>query len=167
MKPDEVKELFLYSEWANKKYLDAIKNLSEEKYSFQVKSSFKSIRETMAHIISSEWIWLQRWNGINPGAPPDWLDNPSIETLEEKFNSVISERKKFLDTLNDDSLEQVMSYNLLSGKASQNSFKEMFQHIINHSTYHRGQLATLFRQVDEVPPSTDLILFYREKNGLV
>jgi uncharacterized damage-inducible protein DinB len=167
MKLEEIKELYLYNEWANRKYLDLVKTLDDEKFSIEIKSSFKSIRETIAHLIATEWIWLQRWLGINPGSPPDWADKPTVETLVEKFNSIVSERNNFFKSLNDNSLSELRNYNLLSGKAGQNTLQEMLQHVVNHSTYHRGQLATLVRQIDEVPPSTDLIIFYRERKGMV
>jgi uncharacterized damage-inducible protein DinB len=166
MKADEIRDLFSFNEWANRKFIDAIKNLDKEKFTMEIASSFSSIRETIAHIVSSEWIWLQRWKGENPTAPPDWHDKPSIETLVENLNKVESERKNYLSKLKDEDLKTLLMYNLLSGKSQQNILKEVLQHVVNHSTYHRGQLATLFRQAGETPPSTDLILFYREKKGM-
>ncbi|RPI68792.1 MAG: DUF664 domain-containing protein [Ignavibacteriales bacterium] len=164
MKADEIRTLYEFNEWANRKFIEAVQSISEEKYSMKIKSSFASIRETIAHIVSSEWIWLQRWLGNNPSAPPDWSDKPSIKPLVEKLNEVEAERNKFLFNLKDEDLNKLLIYNLLSGKTQQNILQEVLQHVVNHSTYHRGQLATLFRQIDEKPPSTDLITFYRENN---
>lgn len=165
MNAEEIIDLYRFNEWANKKFIDAIQKLDEEKYVMEIKSSFPSIRSTISHIIGSEWIWLQRWIGKKPNAPPDWYNTPSINTLSEKLNEIESERQKFLSGLNDQDLGKLLYYTLLSGKAQQNTLQETLLHAINHSTYHRGQLATLFRQVNETPPSTDLITYYREKIG--
>jgi uncharacterized damage-inducible protein DinB len=166
MSADEIRELFNFNDWANKKYIEAVQNLDDEKYTVEIRSSFSSIRETISHLIASEWIWLQRWLGESPTAPPDWHDKPSIRTLVEKMKDIESERENFLEELKDDDLKRVMNYNLLSGKAQQNTLQETLQHVVNHSTYHRGQLATLLRQIDETPPSTDLILYFRERRGM-
>jgi uncharacterized damage-inducible protein DinB len=41
----------------------------------------------------------------------------------------------------------------------------MLQHVVNHGTYHRGQITTMLRQLGAEPPkSTDLIAFYRERS---
>jgi len=167
MTADEIRELYSYNEWANKKYIEVIQNLDEEKYTLEIRSSFSSIRDTMAHIFVSEWTWLQRRQCKSPSAPPDWSVKPSIKVLIEKVNEIELERRNFLSGLDDDALQRLISYNLLSGKAGQNTLQELFLHLVNHSSYHRGQLATLFRQLELKPPSTDLILFYREKKGTV
>ncbi len=162
MTSEEIRDLFKFNEWANKRFIDAVKNLSKEKYNVEIKSSFSSIRQTISHIAGSEWIWMQRLMGNKPIAPPDWFDTRSTETLSQKLKEVETDRNKYLSGLNDEELNKTLNYNLLSGKPQQNTIREILQHVINHSTYHRGQLATLFRQIDETPPSTDLILFYRE-----
>src|SRR3970040_2415074 len=161
MKADEIRELYSFNEWANKKFMEAIQKLDEEKYTSEIKSSFSSIRETIAHIVSAEWIWLQRVMDINPSARPDWYNNPPIKVLVEKLNEIESDRRNFLSGLNDEDFKKMLGYKLLNGKPQQNTLQETLQHVVNHSTYHRGQLATLFRQINETPPSTDLILYYR------
>jgi uncharacterized damage-inducible protein DinB len=48
-----------------------------------------------------------------------------------------------------------------SGGEYVHSYRQMFRHVVNHSSYHRGQVVTMMRQAGVKPPSTDLILFYR------
>jgi uncharacterized damage-inducible protein DinB len=59
----------------------------------------------------------------------------------------------------------VVSYRALSGAPYANPLGELLRHVVNHGTYHRGQVATLLRQLDVKPPQTDLILYYRERGG--
>lgn len=167
MKAEEIRDLYNFNEWANKKFIDSISKLNEVKYTSEIKSSFTSIRETLSHLIASEWIWLQRWIGTSPSAPPDWSHKPDLNTLIEKYIEVESERKKFLSGLDNKYLTQLVTYNLLSCKSGQNILQELLLHVINHSTYHHGQLATLFRQLDETPPSTDMVIYFREKSGFI
>ena len=56
----EIRELYAYNEWANKRMFDAVQRLSPDEFGREIKSSFPSVRETMQHMISAEWIWLSR-----------------------------------------------------------------------------------------------------------
>lgn len=163
MNINDIQTLYKYNEWANNKFIQVIKGLSEEQFSFEIKSSFSSVRDTLGHIVSAEWIWLRRWLGESPGSMPDWLDKPALETLINKLSEVESGRRNFLSGLNDESLQKIISYRNTKGEVHKRILQNLFQHVVNHSTYHRGQLATLLRQLGTVPPTTDFVLFTSEK----
>jgi uncharacterized damage-inducible protein DinB len=56
-------------------------------------------------------------------------------------------------------LGRTVAFRFLSGNAGEATLVSLLLHVVNHSTYHRGQLATLFRQVGVAPPQSDLLLF--------
>jgi uncharacterized damage-inducible protein DinB len=62
-------------------------------------------------------------------------------------------------------LDDTIEVHPSTGGAYRHTFGQMFRHAIDHSTYHRGQLVTLLRQVGATPPSTGLIVFYRERGA--
>ena len=72
----------------------------------------------------------------------------------------------FVGDLDDTGLERVLEYRLLSGQAAASRIWQVVQHVVNHGTYHRGQLTTMLRQFGAPPPkSMDLIAYYREREG--
>lgn len=157
MTVDYVRRLFSYTEWANARFLETVRGLSEEQFTREIISSFPSIRETLAHMAFAEWLWLQRWKGENPTTRPDWTKQPSLETIEAKLHDVERDRAELLDTLTDDDLRRDFAYRNLAGDPYSGILGELMAHVVNHATYHRGQLTTMIRQVGATPPSTDLV----------
>lgn len=163
MRIAEVQSLYAYNEWANARIFSAAAALDPEVLATPRGSSFSSIRDTLAHIATSEWIWLRRWRGENPTAPPDWGSLPDAPELTAKLREVESDRTAFLNALTDADLSTPLAYRNLKGEDFREPLEDQLAHVVNHSTYHRGQIATLFRQAGATAPSTDLIVFKREQ----
>jgi len=159
---NEARQLFGYSVWANALMFAAADGLPGAQLDQSIASSFPSVRRTLAHIVSGEWIWLRRWLGENPTAMPPWVANGSLRELEDQLASVEVERDAFLATLSDSDLERMVSYRALSGDAFTQQLGDLMRHVVNHSTYHRGQVATLLRHLGVAPPGTDLTVYLRQ-----
>ncbi len=155
----EVLALFEYNEWANAKMLTVIDGIPVENLTTPIPSSFPSILGTMAHIVAAEWIWLRRWKGENPTSFPEWLSNPSLEGISAKLAEVESERRSLLASIDGPGLQRTIEYRTLNGTPYAHRLEDLCRHVVNHSTYHRGQLTTLLRHVGATPPATDMILF--------
>lgn len=151
--------LYRYNEWANGRYYEILVNLSPEQLEARVESSFPSLLATFAHIVSAEWVWLRRWLGESPSTFPDWLAEPRLADLRERLDAVESERLRFLEGLDAPRLSSSVSYRTLSGDSHSDRLADLLFHVVNHSSYHRGQLATLLRQVGGQPVGTDFVLF--------
>jgi uncharacterized damage-inducible protein DinB len=158
----EARRLFAYSEWANARLAAAVSALSEEAFARPVVSSFGSVRDTFAHILAGEWIWLRRFKGESPGAIPDWVRQSDRGELLTRLSQIEAERREFLATLTDAELQAPVVYRLLSGQEHRDSLGELVQHVVNHSTYHRGQAVTQLRQLGSQAPATDLVAFLWE-----
>jgi uncharacterized damage-inducible protein DinB len=161
MTTDEVRELFAYGVWANALVFDAAAALSEEQLHHSVASSFPSVGGTLAHIVGAEWVWLRRWLGESPSNFPDWVSKPVQSDLRARLSAVEHERETFLGGLVDADLGRTISYRTLGGQTFSDPLGKLMKHVVNHSTYHRGQLVTQLRQLGHKPPSTDLILYLR------
>lgn len=157
----DVGRLYAYTEWANARIIATIRELSDEQLDRHIDSSFPSIRKTLAHIVSAEWVWLTRWKGESPGAMPAWAVDAPLDSLVANLTRVESERRELFDSMTDDDLEKTLSYRTLKGDPFSNRFADLCTHVANHSTYHRGQLTTMIRQVGATPPSTDFSVFVR------
>lgn len=163
MTPEEVQTLYAYNAWANRRALDACAPLSAAQFTQNVVSSFSSVRDTLAHIMLAEWIWLERWLGRSPAFPPsDLADFASIRT---RWQTIDADLNAFVQKLSVADLDRVVEYKNTKGNAFSNSMQQMLQHVVNHSTYHRGQITTMLRQLGATPLTTDLIAFYREQAG--
>ncbi len=160
---DEARDLFGYSAWATGRMFDAAAVLPADQLSATIASSFPSILGTLAHIIAAEWIWLRRWLGDRPAAAPAWVTASSLPELRARLTEVESERDRFLGQLVDADLDRVVEYRRMSGEAHADRLADLVRHAVNHSTYHRGQLATQLRQIGVHPPGTDFVTWVRSR----
>jgi len=144
--------------------LDACVALSTEQLTRKLGSSYPSVRDTLTHIMFAEWLWLERWSGRYPsGFPPeDFLDLASVRA---RWRKIENDLLKFVRALSAPDLERVIHYRNTKGNPFSDPVWQMLQHVVNHGTYHRGQITTLLRQLGATPVATDLIAFYRERSG--
>jgi uncharacterized damage-inducible protein DinB len=157
----EIQELYTYNRWATSRILEATSALTDEQYRRDLGNSFPSVSDTLLHIVTSEWIWLSRWEGTSPrGMPAEW-NNISHEQLRAVWTSVQERQSAFLDSLTEPQLDAPISYTSTAGQPFTSLLWQMLRHVVNHSTYHRGQLTTMLRQLGAGTISTDLILFFR------
>jgi uncharacterized damage-inducible protein DinB len=162
MTRDEAKELFEYGSWATAAYFRAAAALPEEERTATAAGSFPSVIATLAHIVGAEWIWLRRWRGESPTAAPAWAAAPSLADLEARLREIEADRAAFVEGLADGDLERPVAYRSLAGKPATDPLGRLVRHVVNHSTYHRGQLAAQLRGLGHTPPSTDLVRYHRE-----
>jgi uncharacterized damage-inducible protein DinB len=159
MNLDDIRHLIGYNEWANARLFDIAASLSEEQLSREAASSFSSVIETLAHIAVAEWLWLERWKGISPAAVPAWTERPQLAEVRKELRSVERDRAAFVAALDDETLQRRLPYRRINGEEGEGRLADLIAHVVNHSTYHRGQVVTLVRQAGGTPVTTDL-LFY-------
>lgn len=163
MTSDEVRELFQFNAWANRRIFDALGALPEADYLRDLKSSHGGIHGTLCHIVWAEQLWLARWLGQPNPAVPQGRDLTSLAAARARWEGVEAERGRFLDGLTDATLTATITITPTMGGEYVHTYGRTFQHVVDHSSYHRGQIITLMRQLGAKPPSTGLILFYRER----
>ena len=92
---------------------------------------------------------------------PAWATAPSLADLTARFAALEVERADYLGGLSDADVMCPLTYTLLSGVSDTQPLSVQFQHVINHGTYHRGQIAGMLRQLGAIPASSDLIRWVR------
>ncbi len=162
MDVSDFRALYDYNAWANRRMLEACAALTPEQFLQDMKSSFASVRDTLAHIYGAEFIWLERWNLRTPAKLPSAGDFPDFESIRNSLTEMDAALIGFAAGLTPEALIRNLDYKLLSGKAQSGPLAPMLQHLANHSTYHRGQVTTLLRQLGAKAVSTDLIAYHRE-----
>ncbi|MDR3583722.1 MAG: DinB family protein [Desulfosporosinus sp.] len=160
MNKSQIIELYSYDDWANKKLLTAISNLENEEFVRDLSSSFKSIRDTMVHVLSAEGLWLSRWIGEQGRTQLNPDDFTTYTSLAERWDNLRNKTNKFLLSLTEEALTQEISFKTLKGVPYSLELWKQMLHVTNHSTYHRGQTVTMLRQLKKQPPSLDLISYY-------
>jgi len=152
--------LFRYNAWANRLLFDAVVQLPEEQYLRDLRSSHGGIHGTLQHIVWAEHLWLNRWLRKPNPTVPQGKDLPTLAAVRTRWEEIEAERGNFLAGAAD-RLDETIIVKPTTGGEYVHSFGEMFRHLINHSSYHRGQVVTMIRQLGATPPNTDLIRFYR------
>ena len=163
MTTEEMRALFDYNAWANHRSLDAAAELSDEQLVKPLGSSFSSVRDTLAHICGAELVWYERFQGNSPSSLPDLSSFNTVEALRKYWSEEEAKLLEFVTGLTQSDLDRVMEYKTLKFGVYSNPLWQSMQHLVNHGTYHRGQVATLLRQLGAKPLATDLMHFYRER----
>jgi len=160
---NEFLELFDYNAWANRTIFDAVAQLPDDQYFRDLKSSYGGIHGTLAHIVWAEQLWLTRWLGQPAPAVAQGKDLGSLAEVRARWEAVELERGPFLQRLTDATLAATLTVTPSMGGAYVHTYGQTLQHVVDHASYHRGQVITLLRQLGAEAASTDLLVYYDEK----
>jgi uncharacterized damage-inducible protein DinB len=162
MRVGELQTLFSYNTWANDRIFEAVGALAPEAYLRDLGSSHGGVHGTLVHLVGAEDIWLERWNGTSPAVFYSARDFASFDAVRERRGRIDAALEAYVGSMAaDEEAARVVSYKDLKGNPHAEPLWQLMQHLANHSTYHRGQVVTMLRQLGSPAPSTDLIAYYR------
>ncbi|HYM20092.1 MAG TPA: DinB family protein [Candidatus Kapabacteria bacterium] len=151
-------ELFRYNGWANDLLFSAIPH---HVLDVETTSSFNSLRKTVYHQWSAEWIWHERVLGNSPSG---FNPNEFAGTFEEALRLMLEQNAEWMTEVEDrtdEELVEPITYKNFAGKQFTRRFDEIVMHVCNHSTFHRGQVVTMLRANGVTTiPATDLSLYF-------
>lgn len=150
MNAGDIRTLYAFDRWANRRMVDASAD------------TFADVRETVVHILWSEWIWLERWLGQSPKKVFDAEEFLSAAEVRARWSPVERGQQDFIAQLTDQRLVQRIAYENVRGERWEYTLGQMMQHVVNHSTYHRGQVMRALRQLGRTPPATDYLIYFDE-----
>ena len=162
MKGTDLLHVFEYDEWATTMLLDAVAQLKPDEIHKDLSASFQSLHGTFVHLYGAQLLWLSRWKGSGSSmslTKPEEI--PTIEDLRQRWRELYSQISDYIRPLTDEQLRANFTYHDLTGKEWSHPLFQQIEHLAFHSMYHRGQVATLLRQLGHAPPHTDLIVYYR------
>lgn len=160
MTPEQIRFLYDFNAWANHRVLEACAVLTPEQFTRDLRSSFPSVRDTLVHIFGAEWVWLERWHGRSPSGLPPGGEFPDFASVRARWAEIEAGQKTFLASLAAADLDRVVEYRNLKGQPFAYPLRAMLQHVVNHGSYHRGQVTAMLRQLGAKPRSTDLLRYY-------
>lgn len=151
---DYLRREFAYDEWANREVLNAIRTGGgTDERSLQL----------MSHILAAEQVWLDRLKQ-QPQSVPVW-PKPDLAQCEAQAAELGSKWLEFLDLITAGDVSQSISYKNSKGEAWTSTIVDILTHVVMHSAYHRGQIASQMRASGKTPAYTDFIHGVRQ--GLV
>src|SRR5687767_9233203 len=162
MNAGDVRTLVAYNRWASERMLADVHSLDAAELIRDLRTSFGSILGTVAHIFWAEWLWVRRWQGQSPKQRLSMDAYRSLEDIEQPWREVIAEQERFVREVTDDQLERRIAYENALDERWEYPLALMIQHLVNHSSYHRGQIVTLLRQLGRTPRSTDMLVYIDE-----
>jgi uncharacterized damage-inducible protein DinB len=160
---NNIRQLYDYNRWAGRRTLTAAAALTNDDFIRPMGNSFSSVRDTLAHILGAEWIWLERWHGRSPKALLDAALFPTVQPLQSRWKTVEHDQMQFIEALTPQRLGEELAYINQKGQRYAYSLWQQLVHVVNHSSYHRGQITTLLRQLGAEAMSTDFLLYFDEQ----
>lgn len=157
--PETIETLFAYGRWANGKVLESAAPLTAEELVRPIGGSFGSVLKTLVHLHGADWVWLERWHGRSPSSLPGGEDLTTLDAIRERWDEVQEGQRTFVGTLTPARMADPVTYVNFAGQTCTYALGDALVHVANHGTYHRGQVATLLRQLGHKPAPTDYLRY--------
>jgi uncharacterized damage-inducible protein DinB len=164
MRVGDLQRLYDYSSWANAKLLAVVSRLTQEQFTQRIAGSYGSIRNTLVHVLSAEWGWLERCGGPPRGERLEFEDYPTLDTLVDDWNRVEAWMRAFLSALTDEDLARDVSFAFGGGPPRSLPRGELLHHAVIHAVHHRGQVALLLRALGHEPGHVDFLIYAGERS---
>jgi uncharacterized damage-inducible protein DinB len=156
---DYLRRQFAYDEWANHEVLKAIRAAAGA----NERSPNERSLQLMSHILAAELVWLERLQR-QPQSVPVWPE-PDLAQCEAQAAKLGGMWLEFLDLITAGDVSQSITYKNSKGEEWTSTIVDVLTHVILHSAYHRGQIATHMRASGQTPAYTDFI--HGARRGLI
>jgi len=161
-----VRDLYDYHRWANHRLFDVALALGEEPCARDVGKHFSvpNLTRMFAHIYGADLNWLKRWKGSSPTESP-FFEIDSMAEVRRKWNPLEAEQKAYVDGLTEADLGRTIDYKNSQGQAFHVALGVLLQHVANHATHHRSEIATMLTLLSGSPPDTGINTWILLKTG--
>lgn len=166
MTVEMIRGLYAYHRWANRRLLEVAEGLDLEAVEREMGTqfSFPTVRRTFAHIYGADSIWLSRWKRASPTRLPG-ADIPMLAELRSRWDVLEKEQQDFIEALTPEDLTRLVEYRNTEGKPFRMALWPLLQHVPNHATHHRSEIATMITLISGSPPDTGLAAYHFIKSG--
>jgi uncharacterized damage-inducible protein DinB len=152
-----IRDLYEYNRWANHRLFDFAVGLGEEVCGRDLGKHFSvpTVTRMFAHLYGAEWVWLSRWKGTSPNAIPG-AELTTMAAVRQRWDGLEGEERAFMDGLGEADLTRSVDYRNTEGKAYSAPLGQLLQHVANHATHHRSEIATMVTLLSSSPPDTGI-----------
>ncbi len=155
---DDFASLYAYDRWANGLVLDACRKLTPEQYSAEPAPGWSSVRSTLTHIAIATDGWLRGLGGEDVTEFPTEADLPTVDDAARLLDRAYANVDAALPSLTPEGLATPRVFRGRGQKATLAPWV-VLRHLVNHGTYHRGQIASKLARLGVEPPATDLVFW--------
>jgi uncharacterized damage-inducible protein DinB len=155
---DDFATLFAYDRWANRLVLDACRGLTPEQYAAEPAPGWSSVRSTLTHVAIVTDGWLRGLGGEHVTTFPTEAELPTVDDAARLLERAYAIVDSALPTLTPEALATPRTFRGGDRSATLAPWV-VLRHLVNHGTYHRGQLASKLKRLGVEPPATDLIFW--------
>jgi uncharacterized damage-inducible protein DinB len=164
MPADDLFSLYAFNRWADDRMLGAVRQLTPEQYVQEPAPGWSSVRATLVHLGDATWIWARRLRGEPVSGRAAETDVPTIDDAAKLLAQGQDAFDALLQGLTPERLAGLWSYHDLSGKDRRTPLWAVYRHVVNHATYHRGQIASKLKRFGVEQPATDLVFWAFEQS---
>ena len=160
---DDFASLYAYNRWSDRLILDACRKLTAEQYGSEPVPGWTSVRSSIVHIAIVTEGWLRGVAGETAFQNvPTEEQLPTVDDAERMLESAYRNFESILPSLTPETLSTPRTF---SGRSRTFVLPPwaVLRHIVNHSTYHRGQVAAKLKRMGVEPPMTDFIKWVMEQ----
>jgi uncharacterized damage-inducible protein DinB len=161
---DDLTSLYAYNRWADGRVVEALRRLTPGQYTQEPAPGWTSVRSTAHHIAGATSIWARRLSGETVTVRPLEDDYPTVDDVERFFREGHDAFDRLLGGLDPERLEATWTYQNFAGESASPPLWAVYRHVVNHATYHRGQIGSKLRLLGFDPPVTDLVYWAIEKS---
>ncbi|AZV60342.1 DinB family protein [Peribacillus frigoritolerans] len=165
--PEPVLEMYNYHAWANGVIIDRLNELPEHVYHKEIQSGFSSVSKVLSHIYLTDYAWFDIISGISMDEAmassselKEEVEKKSIEEMKKTFMDLYERNKKLLSTVD---MEKVMVVDNPYAGSLETTISESVLHVVTHGSYHRGNIATMLRQMGHTSVMQDFGLYLYTK----
>jgi uncharacterized damage-inducible protein DinB len=162
--PGFLQTLYTYHAHVNGIVLDTAAALSEEQLDHTPIAAHPSIRATLVHALSAEWVWQSRIQGSSPSAMLDPADFPTLAAIRARWEAETNGLRALIAGLSAADLDRQVRY-VRRGTTMTTPLWQILVHVANHGMQHRSELAAMLTILGCSPGELDFIRFVRGELG--
>ncbi len=163
---DHLHNMFEYVRWADSAMIRAARTVPDEGYYREQRISIGSIHKLLVHCMAAQWIWLSRWRGESPTRLENHEDFPTRDSLEQRWPLVHAAMLDFLGLQSQKGLARIVQYKNTRGEIYNVPLGDLMLHVIDHGSYHRGQINTMIKHAGGTPSAVAYHVYALEKTRL-
>jgi len=156
---DDLISLYAYNSWANARVLESLRALSEADYAKEQGGGWPSLRATLVHIAGATDAWAERFSGRDTTRLATIEQLPGLEDAARVLLAAEEKHVRLLPTFTPERLAGPFAWKNLKGETKTAPFWVVVRHVVNHQTYHRGQISAMVRRLGHAPKSTDMVVW--------
>ena len=157
MSTDLIRGLYDYHRWANRQLFDVAVGLEDAVTRDMGKHwSVPTVKWMFAHLYSADFIWLARWKGTSPSRSPGDADFATMADIRKAWDDFEVEQRAFVERLGEADLARPLTYRKFQGTEVTVALGPLLQHVVNHATHHRSEIATMITLIKGSPPDTGI-----------